>query len=66
MNSTLSVLAGALVEEGQRRARSLGCPPATFISRKLPDTVGIGTGWLMSLLGRSEWTLPCVDVKVRF
>ena len=25
---------------------------------------GIGTQWLKSLLGRSEWTLPCVGVKV--
>lgn len=25
---------------------------------------GIGTQWLKNLLGRSEWTLPCVDVKV--
>ena len=25
---------------------------------------GIGTHWLKNLLGRSEWTLPCVGVKV--
>jgi hypothetical protein len=65
VNSTMSVLAGVLVEEGQRRVKSLGLPPATAISRKLPDTVGIGTGWLKSLLGRNEWTLPCVNVKIR-
>lgn len=30
-----------------------------------PEWTGIGVGWLRSLLGRREWTLPCVDVKVR-
>ncbi|OQV08797.1 hypothetical protein CLAIMM_13017 [Cladophialophora immunda] len=29
----------------------------------LLDT-GIGTHWLRNLLGRSEWTLPCVGVKL--
>ncbi|EXJ65777.1 uncharacterized protein A1O5_11018 [Cladophialophora psammophila CBS 110553] len=29
----------------------------------LVDT-GIGTHWLRNLLGRSEWTLPCVGVKL--
>ena len=29
----------------------------------LVDT-GIGTHWLRHLLGRSEWTLPCVGVKL--
>lgn len=30
-----------------------------------PEWTGIGLGWLRSLLGRREWTLPCVDVKIR-
>jgi len=25
---------------------------------------GIGTQWIRTLLGRSEWTLPCVGVKI--
>ncbi|ETI24100.1 hypothetical protein G647_03469 [Cladophialophora carrionii CBS 160.54] len=29
----------------------------------LADT-GIGAHWLRQLLGRSEWTLPCVGVKL--
>jgi hypothetical protein len=29
----------------------------------LADT-GIGAHWLRNLLGRSEWTLPCVGVKL--
>jgi len=32
-------------------------------SSSLVDT-GIGTHWLRQLLGRSEWTLPCVGVKL--
>ena len=29
------------------------------------EWVGLGAGWLRSLVGRNEWTVPCVDVKVR-
>lgn len=31
-----------------------------------PPTSEVGTGvhWLRQLLGRNEWTLPCVGVKV--
>jgi hypothetical protein len=25
---------------------------------------GVGTQWLKSLFGRSEWTLPCIGVRV--
>ncbi|ELR08797.1 hypothetical protein VC83_00767 [Pseudogymnoascus destructans] len=53
MNSTAKTLGGVVFQELQRR---------------LPDRTewtGIGVGWLRSLLGRREWTLPCVDVNVR-
>ena len=29
------------------------------------DAVGVGLEWLRSWLGRSEWSLPCLDVKIR-
>ncbi|RMZ78254.1 hypothetical protein DV737_g3963, partial [Chaetothyriales sp. CBS 132003] len=51
--------AGALVDSvkqkvvGEVREQTLSAP-----------THGIGTQWLKSLLGRSEWTLPCIGVKV--
>lgn len=37
--------------------------PTSIPSTSLVDT-GIGTHWLRNLLGRSEWTLPCVGVKL--
>ncbi len=29
------------------------------------EWTGIGVGWLRSLLGRREWMLDCMDVKIR-
>jgi hypothetical protein len=29
------------------------------------EWTGIGVEWLRSLLGKSEWRLPCVDIYVR-
>jgi hypothetical protein len=64
INHTISALAGAAMEEARRRL-----DPASILSSasggSLPDSAGIGLGWLRSLLGRSEWTIPCVDIKVR-
>ena len=64
VNATTKTLAGAVVEEAQRRLASNG----TFIGAgesKQEEWTGIGLEWLRNLLGRREWTLPCVDVKVR-
>ena len=30
-----------------------------------PEWTGIGLGWLRSLLGRREWTIDCMNVKIR-
>jgi hypothetical protein len=53
MNSTAKTLGGAALQEIQKRLP------------ERPEWTGIGVGWLRSLLGRREWTLPCVDVKIR-
>lgn len=60
VNQTISALAGAVLQDASRRLNFLG-PLSSTVS----ESAGIGLGWLRSLLGRSEWTLPCVDVKVR-
>lgn len=60
INTTTSALAGAAVEEMQRRLVQNG---SSALSREA--WTGIGLEWLRSLLGRREWTLPCVNVKVR-
>lgn len=60
-NQTISVFAGAVIEELKTRASV----PSAALGRKLPDAAGVGTAWLKSLLGRSQWTLPCVNVVVR-
>ncbi|EAS37107.1 uncharacterized protein CIMG_02461 [Coccidioides immitis RS] len=63
MNSTATALATAAFEEAKRRvAPSAGIDLA---GDQIPQWTGIGLEWLRSLLGRREWTLPCVDVKVR-
>ena len=62
VNTTTKALAGAAVEEVQRRFAHNG----TAAAESMPEEwTGIGLEWLRSLLGRREWTIPCVDVKVR-
>lgn len=64
VNTTTKALAGAVVEETQRRLAINGtlAGPGEL---KQEEWTGIGLEWLRSLLGRREWTLPCVDVKIR-
>jgi hypothetical protein len=61
VNTTTKALTGAVVEETQRRIAANG----TAAAELREEWTGIGLEWLRSLLGRREWTLPCVDVKVR-
>ncbi|KAJ5171777.1 hypothetical protein N7492_004370 [Penicillium capsulatum] len=56
VNSTAQALAGAAMESAQQR---LG------LESKPEEWTGVGLEWLRNLLGQREWTLPCVDVKVR-
>ncbi|GKZ32979.1 hypothetical protein AbraIFM66950_002683 [Aspergillus brasiliensis] len=68
VNSTTKALAGAVVDEAQRRLAlngTLAASSTTTTTSAQDEWTGIGLEWLRSLLGRREWTLPCVDVKVR-
>lgn len=56
-NSTAKALASAAVESAQNRLGVDGDSKAEW--------TGVGLEWLRDVLGRREWTLPCVDVKVR-
>lgn len=64
-NSTVAGLSQALKEsasgllEGEHQKLT-----TTSLPSSLPTDVGIGTHWLRHAIGRSEWTLPCVGVKV--
>lgn len=55
-NSTAKALASAAMDNAQQR---LG------LESKPEEWTGVGLEWLRNLLGQREWTLPCVDVKVR-
>lgn len=59
INSTAKALAGAAVEGVQQRFAPNG------LESKPDEWTGVGLEWMRNLLGRREWTLPCVDVKVR-
>ncbi|EXJ91462.1 hypothetical protein A1O3_00010 [Capronia epimyces CBS 606.96] len=39
-------------------------PPTSALPPSPGGEAGIGAHWLRYLLGRTEWTLPCVGVKV--
>lgn len=58
-NSTAKALAGAAMESLQQRIAPTGT------ESRHEEWTGVGLEWMRSLLGRREWTLPCVDVKVR-
>lgn len=67
VNNTAKALAGAVVDETQRRL-SVGdasCPSPGTAGTTADEFKAFGLEWLRSLVGRREWTLPCVDVKVR-
>lgn len=64
VNSTTKALAGAAVEGVQRRF-ALNETASTTGATDGQEWTGVGLEWLRSLLGRREWTIPCVDVKVR-
>ena len=59
MNTTTKALTEAAVTEARQRLALNGS------SLRQEEWVSVGAGWLRSLLGRHEWTLPCVEVKVR-
>lgn len=68
INSTATAIAGAAVEEIKRRTSSLilaNGTAAAVAGRQQEEWTGIGLEWLRSLLGRREWTIPCIDVKVQ-
>ncbi|KAF3402149.1 hypothetical protein DPV78_004061 [Talaromyces pinophilus] len=67
LNSTATAVAGAAIEEFKRRT-SVILANGTVAGRQpqqQEEWTGIGLEWLRSLLGRREWTIPCIDVKVQ-
>lgn len=64
-NSTATGVSQALRDSASNLvggARSKLIPSPGPVS--LPIDAGIGTQWIRQLLGRSEWTLPYVEVKI--
>jgi len=59
VNTTAAAVASAAFEEAKRRLS----PEHMAVAH--PEWTGMGVEWLRSLLGRREWTLPCVDIKIR-
>lgn len=71
-NATVAVTAikqalefGTTVNETGKALGAIAIQEAQKAMCARPEWTGIGVGWLRSLLGRREWTLPCVDVKIR-
>jgi hypothetical protein len=60
-NSTIAALANAAIDGTRRKLIT----STTNVERLMPYSAGIGIQWLRRLLGRHEWTLPCVGVNVR-
>lgn len=68
VNTTATALASAIVNETKQHlstgAGGVSAGSSTAPLAQVP-VQGVGLGWLRSLVGRWEWTLPCVRVKVR-
>lgn len=68
LNSTATAVAGAAIEEIKRRTSVIlanGTVAGRQQQQQQEEWTGIGLEWLRSLLGRREWTIPCIDVKVQ-
>lgn len=70
MNTTTTALAGAALEEAKKRflmtmGGSNDTSAATGVEVRHAEWTGIGLAWFRSMLGQREWTIPCIDVKVR-
>ncbi|KIW12272.1 hypothetical protein PV08_09548 [Exophiala spinifera] len=64
-NSTVTGVSQALKDSASNLAEGARSKLITSHGPgSLPVDVGIGTQWLRQLLGRSEWTLPYVEVKI--
>lgn len=61
-NNTVAVLASAALDGTKQKLVKSTASAQTV----MPYSVGIGMQWLRRLLGRHEWTLPCVGVNIRF
>jgi len=59
-NSTIAALANAAIDGTKRKFVT-----STSGERVMPYSAGIGIQWLRRLLGRHEWTLPCVGINIR-
>lgn len=59
VNGTAAGLANALVQEVKDKVVGAGNSTWTQYNGS-----GIGSGWIKSLLGRSEWILPCTQWKI--
>lgn len=68
MNTTTTALAGAALEEAKKRFLMTAADnnaSAGGVEVRHAEWTGIGLAWFRSLLGQREWTIPCIDVKVR-
>jgi hypothetical protein len=63
MNTTTTALAGAALEEAKKRFLLSG--NAAGVEVRHAEWTGIGLSWFRSMVGQREWTIPCIDVKVR-
>ncbi|ETN43852.1 uncharacterized protein HMPREF1541_10983 [Cyphellophora europaea CBS 101466] len=64
-NSTLSTLGSSAASSVMASSSAMLAKVAPSISIPTTSMAGaVGTQWLGKLLGRGEWTLPCVGVRV--
>jgi hypothetical protein len=59
-NTTVAAFANAAIQGLKNRVA--GTPE--MMETRISNATGIGLGWIKSLLGRSEWTMPCTQYQI--
>lgn len=54
-----------LVDMFNTTAKALASAAAGEVQTRTEEWTGIGVGWLRTLLGRREWSVDCLDLKIR-
>ncbi|KAI5284566.1 hypothetical protein KEM54_001225, partial [Ascosphaera aggregata] len=65
VNATATAVTGAVVNDAKQKLADITISSTATVTASRPEWTGIGLEWIRRSLGTREWTLPCIDVKVR-
>lgn len=63
--SSIDEFNSTLVDMFNTTAKALAGAAAGEMQSRTEEWTGLGVGWLRSLLGKREWSVDCLDLKIR-